>query len=1003
MNVNGARFHLLLGRADWSRSADSGDAGALLLDDWWNAAVSPLPRTVPAWDETRNEVTLQPILIDLGATPGEAALTLDARRGAAADRNGNVYRIGDDRTQLRVTSAGTGQETAFWPDSSGCHDASRSAAFVVLNAPAASTPTTFLALAVSADDYLVVAFAQASQRGLISFDLVAGGPPAETLWPAAVVLEPFDMCARQGGGVWILDRANRRLWELDRRLGVVACARTESTLATAESDDFQPLSGAPRQRAAVLFPGGYDLGGGPARAIDPIAIDSTAHGSVLVLDRDDVALQSRVFCIRRQGATYTSDTSAWLALDAHDFVVGSAPRFRQDAAAPRVFIAPVAGNQAIAYDIVDSDAEFALRATAELYPLRRYGGRALLAMQGDAIYDSGLQTLRWTQIVQQPRARFEAGALFVTPVFDSAEIGTTWDKLLLDASIPADTSVVIESCSGDDLDGPSAAADSPGSPPRVLASWAREPAPALRSNGTELPWLRREAAPATRQASGTGTWELLLQRARGRYLQLRISLFSNNGTGSPRLRALRVWSPRFSYSERFLPAVYRESPPEANFLERWLANFESTLTNIEDKMVNVQALFDARTAPADTLAWLAQWFEVAMDASWDERRQRVFLRRAMDFFRWRGTAYGVRLALELAFDPCFDEAMFDGPDVAAVSTDAKSIRIVEAYQTRLIGATAAGDPANAIADGPRIVPRQAMWTPAEGNAGLADRYAASLGRAATPLEEVTPFALVPSGANSATATTTNADASWNAFFVATIGFVPSAGAAQRARWQAFLRTRYADIGRYNTAHSTSASDFASIALPVDAPTASTAAPDWSDFRTADARDATAIRWQAFLAGRYRRIERLQSAYGAAWPAFASVPLPDVLPRTAQAQADWLQFEGGLLAMVRTAHRFSVLLPMESVDADPAALEQSLGLARRMVELEKPAHTIFDVRFFWAFNRIGEARLGLDTQLGDGSRAPELVPTAVLGRAYIGASFVGGASKPKAPDRLLIEC
>jgi len=107
-------------------------------------------------------------------------------------------------------------------------------------------------------------------------------------------------------------------------------------------------------------------------------------------------------------------------------------------------------------------------------------------------------------------------------------------------------------------------------------------------------------------------------------------------------------------------------------------------------------------------------------------------------------------------------------------------------------------------------------------------------------------------------------------------------------------------------------------------------------------------------------------------------------------------------MLGTAHQFSVLLPLSGVTDDPVVLDARLGLARRLVDLEKPAHTTFDVRFFWAFNRIGEARLELDTQLGTGSRACELIPKAVIGRAYIGASFVGGQKRPRSGDRMLID-
>jgi hypothetical protein len=122
-----------------------------------------------------------------------------------------------------------------------------------------------------------------------------------------------------------------------------------------------------------------------------------------------------------------------------------------------------------------------------------------------------------------------------------------------------------------------------------------------------------------------------------------------------------------------------------------------------------------------------------------------------------------------------------------------------------------------------------------------------------------------------------------------------------------------------------------------------------------------------------------------------------------AQADWLQFERQLLAVVRTAHRFSVLLPVTRVTEDPFEMGRRLQLARRVVELEKPAHTVFEVRFYWALNRIGEARLGLDTLLDVGSRAPQLMPDAVLGRAYVGESFVAGDKSPVDGDRHLLSC
>lgn len=988
MNVNGSRFELLLGRQDWGRCRGGDGDGAHTLDAAWKGAVASPPidpdPQLPAWEAMRNEVMLSARLIELPSTPAEQPFSLDARRPASADRHGNVYRIGDDRATLAVYSAGSRRESIFWPASpADCADEADRwrRDFQPVEAPDAPARDVFLALAVSADDYLVVAYARGTKRGFLAFDLVAGGPPVPTAWPDAVPFDPFDMAPRHGGGVWVLDRDRRLLWELDCRLAVVSVAQPSETLLEGELDDFQPLTGDVRERAPVLFPGGIDLAGSPGAVVKPIAVEMLDEGRVLILDIDEAMNRSRVVRLRREEGAWIANASRWLDEMpdlAHDFVLGRARLFNGADAAKLLFIATRGGNQVRAYTVMDGPDSFDLSASTDLFPLRRFGGRALVAIKEDGYYDSGITSVVWTPIVQQPRALYERRAQFVTPVFDSLDVATTWDRVVLDACLPPDTAIAIESRAGDEFEGVLE-----GSPPafvaaQVIGSWMPEPAPILRSDGPELPFLRDEAARATRREKGVGAWDLLLQNAKGRYLQLRITLTSANGMATPRLRALRAWSPRFSYPQRFLPAVYREDATAGPFLERWLANLENTLTNMEDRVVNVQALFDARVAPAETLAWLASWFDVAFDPAWDVRRQRLFVKRAMDYFRWRGTVHGLRLALDLAFDPCIHESEFDDP--APGDAQARGIRIVETYQTRLVGALAAGD-AGSSEPGPRIVKLDAMWSPGEGNAGLVERFAAFLGTTATFSQQVTPFSLVPP--------TDGTVDKWAAFTQAALGFVPSIGTAERTRWRNYLMARGV------------APD--AIALPRDYPATPGDQELWLAFAKIKDGAWMRARWQDFLARRYRSIQKLDRAWQATWPSFEAVALPDVLPETAAAQTDWLQFERQVLAMHRTAHRFSVLLPLEDVTSDPAELERRLGLARRIVELEKPAHTVFDVRFYWAFFRVGEARLGLDTQMGSGSRARELVPEAILGRAYVGASFVGGAARPKDGDRLLAAC
>ena len=77
--------------------------------------------------------------------------------------------------------------------------------------------------------------------GLLVFDLMAGGPPLQLAWPAPWRLVPQDMAARAGGGVAVLDRENRRVWLLDRRLGMAAV----HPVAPQPPSAFAPADGSP--------------------------------------------------------------------------------------------------------------------------------------------------------------------------------------------------------------------------------------------------------------------------------------------------------------------------------------------------------------------------------------------------------------------------------------------------------------------------------------------------------------------------------------------------------------------------------------------------------------------------------------------------------------------------------------------------------------------------------------------------------------------------------------
>jgi hypothetical protein len=93
----------------------------------------------------------------------------------------------------------------------------------------------------------------------------------------------------------------------------------------------------------------------------------------------------------------------------------------------------------------------------------------------------------------------------------------------------------------------------------------------------------------------------------------------------------------------------------------------------------------------------------------------------------------------------------------------------------------------------------------------------------------------------------------------------------------------------------------------------------------------------------------------------------------------------------SAHRFSVLIP-ETLSPEEAAMVE------RIVRLEKPAHTRFDVRRYWDYFRVGEARLGLDTVLGEEARFLPII----LGRDYLAEGYLSPAPPMDTADRLVAD-
>lgn len=92
----------------------------------------------------------------------------------------------------------------------------------------------------------------------------------------------------------------------------------------------------------------------------------------------------------------------------------------------------------------------------------------------------------------------------------------------------------------------------------------------------------------------------------------------------------------------YLPDIYH-----TGFMSRFLALFESSWTPIEWTVDNFDLYLDPGTAPADFLPWLAQWYEIIFDATWNERQRRIFLKEAHQLYALRGTRWSLSRALQI--------------------------------------------------------------------------------------------------------------------------------------------------------------------------------------------------------------------------------------------------------------------------------------------------------------------------------------------------------------------
>jgi phage tail-like protein len=721
MDVNGTKFHLVHLKKDW--------------EPWWSVRhqvtlaelfdpANDFPDAEIEWNAGEGNLRLARQAVQFQPSATQPDTNLDNRRGAGRDRYGHWYWITEDKSGIYFLAQGERTPVIFW--SSAAADACDPADVpdrgqFHSREPAAPQPLTLSGLAVTAGHYLAVGV---WEQGLLIFDLHRGGPPVLLLWtmPAGQMFHPWDLAATPDGGMLVLDRDNARYWRLNRhfQLATTLPGEADPPPETIFQDQDLPPDAEPRRVCATVPHVGYELPGDADNdpPADPISIESGPDDSVLILDGPDTgpsavyeyvnetlrAVYPLTYSVSHEdGSTESRD------LHAHDFAylhhtpenpTGLLLQVVEDAEEDEelhlLFVARRDGNQVIAYQLFPD--EPGIEDLPDYLPLRRWQEKGLVAA-GNLVYYDFEQ--RWIPLAVFLDCVYATSAVIESPTdferaywpgeppgryslkngipeqpFDSNIPGCVWHRLLLDAEIPPGTQVLIKA----------RAADDPAS--LTLSPWIDQPRPYQRSDGAELPYFdpyhgRRDDPTLTERA---GTWEILFQAVTGRYLQVQLTLLGT-GRATPEIRSVRLWYPRFSYRDHYLPAIYSEEPVSASLTERLLANFEGFYTTLEDRIVQLSSLLDPRTTPTEALDWLADWLGVVLHPLWEEWRRRFFIRFAHRLYQMRGTVPGVIVALRIFLDEELDESLFD-PDCILRS----NIRIVEHFLTRDFAGTIFGDP-----------------------------------------------------------------------------------------------------------------------------------------------------------------------------------------------------------------------------------------------------------------------------------------------------------------------
>lgn len=566
---------------------------------------------------------------------------IDFRRIAARALNG--------RKRVGVASDGFGNR-AFWDSST---------ARIVVSGPMARHKTIFVPdgdqvpydLAIGHDGVLYIAI----EGRVVMKDLRAR-------WSNVTIerenFHAHRLASEPSGGVWVLDKTQRKIGRIQGK------PLPDRPYTAYHAQTFRPCPENPDPPRWVIHDSTL-----ADDNVQPVAIACSPEGRLMVLavgsretepGRLYLMLPNGQFgqptnLVRSDNRPYDPYSIAWVTNDRIAVLTGNLP------------------DEALVYHVGEHATNN--QPVGQLYPLRNHDGGPFINgvnlpphyATSTAKSTSPLQPLSYQTFAIQGLA---ANNLETKPI-DSGDEQTAWHRLYLEASIPPKCGIRVFLSANDNNAAPPDPEDDSvwfehrfGQTGQAPDTTEDIPTGAWVSQTSEIPYHPGllTCQPETNRA---GLFTVLIQKPNrrvrtlhGRYLHIRIQLIGD-GLSTPQIASLRAYASRFSYRDRYLPQLYRESlfgpdadstgrSTPADFLERFLDNFEGILTPLEDRIAGSYLLTDPRTTKPEVLEWLGSWIGLSFDPAYPAERRRKLLELAPQLFKTRGTDRGLKLALDTA-------------------------------------------------------------------------------------------------------------------------------------------------------------------------------------------------------------------------------------------------------------------------------------------------------------------------------------------------------------------